>query len=160
MKIRVHGNELRLLKVLDKDLPTDRTAIGDLDAWFRRNVLPRLDMRKKWLGCWMWEGATTTAGEPKIGFRDKVTRRAGRVGWLQTQIVKREIAKLFIDTKDLPARRYRNKAIREPDFDVVHLCENKCCLNPAHLLVSLTDAKQRDVIELRDKYLVPGTYHV
>ena len=159
-KIKVHGNELQLLKLLDKQLPNERTAIGDLDEWFRRNVLPKLDMRKKWDGCWMWEGAVNASGEPKIGFRHPTERRNGRVGFLQNLLVKREVVRPFIDTSRLPRRTYRNDALREADFDVIHLCENKACLNPGHLCVSLTDAKQRDIAELRDKWLQPGTYHV
>lgn len=162
MKLRVHANDLRLLSVLDKELPTLDTPLRAIEPFFRRVVLPRLDFNKKWTGCWMWEGATTKEGEPKIAVRDNFTKneRGTGLGRAQQPMVKREIAKRFIDTRKLPRRRLNGQTIQEPDFDVVHLCGNLGCLNPEHLIVCLDDAKQRDVTKLRDKYLAPGKYYV
>ena len=166
-QLHIHGNEYRLLALNEKQLPTLETPCGELDEWFRLNVLPKLDIRPKWCGCWMWTGGHTSRGEPKISLRDTFTRKHGRIGRLQTVTLKHEIVKQYIDFKKskLPGRRFtppgevEQVELAKPDLDVVHLCEQLSCLNPAHFLVSLADAKWRDVKKLRDLYLVPGTYY-
>lgn len=159
MKMRVEGNELQRIVLLDKELPTLATPWSQLDPFFRQFVLPKLDISKKWTGCWMWTGATIK-GEPRMTVRDSHTRKKGRLGQQQSFFVKHRMARAFIDTRKVPRRLYSGSPIDAPDIDVVHICENLSCLNPAHWVVCCNDAKHRDVQELRDKYLAPGTYYV
>jgi hypothetical protein len=160
-KMRIHGALSHRIKVLDKELPTLRTPWGDLDPWLRENVMPKLDIAKKWMGCWMWTGANFKNGEPKMGLRDNFTRKHGRIGELQTLTIKIEIMKLFLNTDKIPRRVYRGKDVKDaPDVDVVHLCGHLSCLNPAHFICSVDDARGRDNEALRDQYLTPGSYYV
>jgi hypothetical protein len=158
--IKTHGNELRRLQVLPVDMPTLDTPWSKLNPWFRRNVLPKLDIRAKWMGCWMWTGATDSRGEPRFSYTS-IKREKGRFGKRKTGLVKTEMLGQMkcYDASKVPWRRYKGDSVDHvPDMDIVHLCGNPSCLNPNHLIVCLDDAKHRDVEELRDRYLAPGTY--
>lgn len=164
MKIKVHGDIFGRVTVLDKELPTLKTPIGELDSFWRM-VFAKLDTSyKRWHGCWMWTGATTDKGEPRGVVRDNFTRKDARLGVPQKTILKHEIAFKYLDLRKVPRRRDKGVAIDKPDIDVVHLCGNVGCLNPAHFVCCMDDAKHRDLKQMRDDsrspyFLPPGTYY-
>lgn len=162
MKMLVHGNHLvrpdgtRLLTVLDKELPTLKTPWSELPQFLREFVMPRLDFSPKHLGCWLWTGATSSKGEPRMVVRDNFTRKHGRIGRPQAFLVKTRIVALYLDTRRVPRRRLNGQVIEAADMDVVHLCGNVSCLNPNHFIVCLDDARHRDLEALQAKYLKIG----
>lgn len=159
-QIKVSGNEYRQLVVHPVELPDAQTPWTQLPLWFRRYVLPRLDTRKKWMGCWMWTGGHDKGHEPRMS-HSSLKREGGRVGKRKTFFVKSEMIIQFnlFDTSNVPRRVWKGNVLKDvPDLDVRHLCGNPSCLNPNHWIVCLDDPKQHDIEKLRDKYLVPGSY--
>jgi hypothetical protein len=124
-------------------------TIADLPrAWFQV-IEPRIRRDPKRLAeCWIWTGATTTRGEPKIDTFDR-DKRSGNPR--SSVFAKHTIANMFLDLHPLgdAGRRY----------EIIHLCPNKSCLNPSHMMLRFDQHKQRNVQELRDEHLSPGEYY-
>lgn len=153
-KILIHGDVFGFLKATI-ELPTIKTPYCDFPEYMRREVMHKLDIRKKWMGCWMYEGAhDARSGEPQ--YTNKDTKREKGIAYKPQHIYfKNRIAIEFVDISNMPRRK--NGMC---DWNVLHLCGNKDCLNPSHFLICLDHHEMRDKDELRDKYLAPGTYYV
>lgn len=95
---------------------------------------PLKDIPKAWLDyiepkiervgeCWLWRGAHDSEGEPVLNFFNAVTRHRN------TRRVKRMVAEMFW----VLLRRH----------DVIRQCGVLSCLNPSHLVPSITHWTQR-----------------
>jgi hypothetical protein len=138
-----------LIMPLDIGVPTLLTPWIDFPRYMRENILHRIDVHKKWNGCWMYRKGLgrSKEGEPHITYLD-LAREGGRQYQQRHTKAKDEIAKAFFDTSRVPSRKNGN-----PAWTVVHLCGNIDCLNPSHLGASLRHWRQIDVEEERKNYL-------
>jgi hypothetical protein len=118
-----------------------------IEAW-RTTIEPRI---KRLDGCMMWTGAHTSRGEPKIDVTDFTKPSGNR---RTATLLKRMVALMFVDCS-----RLATKPNGQDDWEVMHVCGNKSCLNPEHLMVCLDHPKQRDPEEIRRETLKPGTFY-
>lgn len=97
------------------------SKLQDIPTYWLREIEPKI-IRKGM--CWIWQGAHDKNGEPVMALLNPKTNK------YNTRLVKRVVAALFWELKKF--------------YDVVHLCGNLSCLNPAHFYVSRTHWSQED----------------
>jgi hypothetical protein len=127
-------------------LLTLKTPLGSVpDRWITR-IEPYIRRVKKYNDCWIWDGPVEQGGkkptyEPIVWVTYEERNAKGEVIKTRSRYVlaKRFIAEMFVDTKDVPRHTDGGES-----FDVIHVCMNKNCLNPAHLEVRTDHGRQRD----------------
>ena len=149
------------------DLPDNYSTLQDLarpeHAWFVRYVLPFLDRRPKWSGCWMFgeminKKGRNHSGEPLVYDRVKIKGTGKKLGTKVNIVIKRRLTLEYLDPRDVPMREYKGKKT-SPSYDVLHLCGNIDCCNPNHYIVCMGVYQHRDVEKWRYKYLAPGSWY-
>jgi hypothetical protein len=70
-------------------------------------------------GCWLWHGATYTAGYGHLSYQGKHWT-ASRLAYLMAY------------------------GVHPGDLQVCHKCDVRCCINPAHLFLGTNSDNQRD----------------
>lgn len=88
---------------------------------------PKVDLRAGMSGCWPWRGALDSDGYGALKDRGR-SAKAHRVAW--------EIA---------------NGPIPRGEF-VLHRCDNRPCVNPAHLFIGDAGANARDMVSKGRNY--------
>lgn len=101
---------------------TMKTPLHDVPREWLLLFEPRVARNKRFGDCWLWTGAISESGHACVTGRDlngkQYMKRAARI-----------VMAMFWDF--------------EPRNDVVHVCGNTTCINPAHLQVRLDHHKQR-----------------
>lgn len=116
-------------------------------AWFQV-IEPRIKRDPRHFNeCLIWTGATTTRGEPKI---DVINEEKTSGNKRTAVMAKHTVANMFVDLQPLGegGRKY----------EIIHLCPNRSCLNPNHLMLRFDHHEQRNIEELRDEHLSPTEY--
>ena len=92
-----------------------------------------LNIKKKWVGCWLWTGAVDKDGYGKITIN------------YQDHRVHRVVFKL---TKGDPG-----------DLPVLHTCDNPPCCRPSHLYLGTHADNARDRDERKRGFFISGERH-
>lgn len=91
-----------------------RTPLRLIPRFWLEVVEPRI---RRVGSCWLWEGALDFEGEPVVTIKNLES------GTRTTRRIKRIIAEHYWDLQD--------------EHNVVHSCNNRNCLAPAHFFVTL-----------------------
>jgi hypothetical protein len=104
-----------------RNLLTLATPLAEIPGPWLRYIEPKIERDAD--DHWLWQGAHDQDGEPVLNFFNAVT------GHRNTRRVKRMVAEMFWTL----LKRH----------DVIHQCGILSCLNPAHLVPSVTHWTQR-----------------